>query len=269
MQLAVVLIHGMGSQDEGFAAPTISALSALLDRQGHDPAEVAWQAIHWADILADRQRGYLDAARQAAEMDFLGLRRFVVSALGDIAAYQYVDTPSPTYARIHDRVRQRIAELYTHQLGATPTPLVVLAHSLGSHIMSSYIWDTQRGHPTGADPESSPFERFEHLAGLVTFGSTIPLFTFAHDPVVAIDFPGRALDRAVAAKARWFNFYDRDDVLGYPLKPTSPSYAQVVTADIEINVGGLVTSATPASHNGYWTDNDFTRPVADFLARLI
>lgn len=269
MKLAVLVIHGMGSQREDFAVPMIGELKARLDRKGHDPSQVAWQAVFWADVLAERQRRYLEAAQASARLDFVTLRRFVVSALGDAAAYRFVDGPSETYVRIHDRIRERIAHLYDAKLDATGAPLAVLAHSLGSHIMSSYIWDTQNGNPTGADPDASPFERLEHLAGFVTFGSLIPLFTFAHDPVVAIDFPGRALSDDVAARARWLNFYDRDDVLGYPLKPTSASYDETVHADIEVNVGGLVASATPLSHGAYWTDDDFTRPVAAFLSQLL
>jgi hypothetical protein len=73
----------------------------------------------------------------------------------------------------------------------------------------------------------------------------------------------------MAAEARWWNYYDKDDVLGYPLKPISPSYDAVVDEDIEINVGGFATSFTPKSHTEYWTDNDFTEPVAKFLTAFL
>jgi hypothetical protein len=109
----------------------------------------------------------------------------------------------------------------------------------------------------------------EWLAGLITFGANIPLFTFAYDPVVPIRFPGNALPADVAELAEWLNYYDRDDVLGYPLRPTSPSYAAVVDEDIEINVGGFGVSATPLSHGAYWTDDDFTRAVAEYLAKFL
>ncbi|NIR38117.1 MAG: hypothetical protein GWN07_12325, partial [Actinobacteria bacterium] len=72
-----------------------------------------------------------------------------------------------------------------------------------------------------------------------------PLFTFAYEDVQPIDFPGEALAPAVADVARWVNYYDRDDVLGYPLRPVSSSYAAVVDADVEVNVGGFPASATP------------------------
>ncbi len=73
----------------------------------------------------------------------------------------------------------------------------------------------------------------------------------------------------MADVARWVNYYDRDDVLGYPLRPVSSSYAAVVDADVEVNVGGFPASATPLAHTRYWTDNDVTKPVAAQLARLL
>ena len=266
----MVIIHGIGSQGPTFANDTIVELSARLAKAGKDPDDVAWQPIYWADILGPRQKKYFDDARSSNELDFVGLRKFVVEALGDAAAYQFVGgEPSSTYSLIHDRFRRDVHKLYTEGLGSVAVPLVVLGHSLGSHIASSYIWDTQKEKPSGAAPGASPFERMEWLAGFITFGSQIPLFTFAHEKVETIAFPGESLPAGVAAKARWSNYYDKDDVLGWPLKPTSPSYAATVDEDVEINVGGWATSATPLSHVGYWTDNDFTKPVAEFLATFL
>ena len=65
------------------------------------------------------------------------------------------------------------------------------------------------------------------------------------------------------------NYYDKDDILGYPLRPLSQSFKNTVTQDIQINVGGLLSSWNPKSHSEYWTDNDFTKPVAKYLAGLL
>ena len=115
----------------------------------------------------------------------------------------------------------------------------------------------------------SPFKRMERLAGMITFGCNIPLFTFAHHTVVPITFPAAQLSPSVKAKARWFNFYDPDDVLGYPLRPINSAYRNVVNKDIAINVGGLFSSWNPLSHGAYWTDNNFTKPVARFISSIL
>lgn len=64
-------------------------------------------------------------------------------------------------------------------------------------------------------------------------------------------------------------FFDKDDVLGFPLRPISDTYFHTVHADIAINVGGVVSQWNPMCHTRYWTDNDFTVPVARFIEELI
>jgi hypothetical protein len=151
---------------------------------------------------------------------------------------------------------------------APDRPLVLLAHSLGGHIMSNYIWDRQK---PGASPAgTSSFRKLETLAGMITFGCNIPFFTFAYkkSDIKPIRFPGSKLPPVLDLLARWKNYYDPDDILGYPLQPINQAYSKLVE-DIPINVGGLFTSWNPTSHSKYWTDNDFTKPVAAFLKELL
>lgn len=275
--VAVVVIHGIGSQNPDFADEMIDELSGWIEDAKRDPERVAWQPIHWADILEPRQRRYLRDANRNNDLDYLGVRRLVISALGDASAYHRVPgSADTTYRRIHDRIRVRVKELYEGDLAKSAVPLVVMAHSLGGHIMSNYIWDLQHGRIFDLvhDPETdlaglSGLEKMQSLAGMITFGCNIPLFTFANTKVEPIAFPAKQLGDAVKKKAKWLNFFDPDDVLGYPLKPIGPAYRKVVTRDAAINVGGLFSSWNPASHNEYWTDNDFTKPAAKFLAKFL
>ena len=55
---------------------------------------------------------------------------------------------------------------------------------------------------------------------------------------------------------KWLNFFDADDVLGWPLRPLSSAYAQMVT-DVEVNassgfVSDLLYAWNPLSHSQYW-----------------
>jgi hypothetical protein len=269
VELAVVVVHGLGSQEPGYSEGLQRRVLARLAATGIDSAGLAWEEICWADVVERRQRDYLERADAAGALRWDWLRTQVVRGLGDAAAYQRVGGATSTYVRIHDRIRDHVRALYADKLRSEPVPLVVLAHSLGSHMMSCYIWDTQKGLDTGADPHAPPFERMEWLAGMITFGSTIPLFTFAHDPVKPIAFPGGALPPRQRERAQWLNFFDADDVLGYPLKPIGAEYDKAVSVDVEINVGGVLHALGPASHNEYWKDGDFVRPVADYLADLL
>ena len=75
-------------------------------------------------------------------------------------------------------------------------PLVVVAHSLGSVIASDFIWDAQhpeRGRGVAAEA-GTDFEGMRTLAGLVTLGSNLPLFTLALPRVLAVA-PPRASPR--------------------------------------------------------------------------
>lgn len=267
--LAVAVIHGMGTQDSFFAEDMIDELKDNVDDLGKDPDDIAWSPIFWSDILAQRQEDYLRDANANNDLDYIGLRRFIISSFGDASAYRKVDSAQDTvYELIHQKVRAGINFL-DGEVNAD-APLIVMAHSLGGHIMSNYIWDMQ--HATTAQLAGlSSFEQLHTLAGMVTFGCNIPLFTLAFTNIEPITFPAAQLPNPgpVRAKARWLNYFDADDVLGYPLKAINGAYDAVVDEDNPINVGGLFSSWNPLSHGKYWTDDDFTEPAADFIATFI
>ncbi len=59
-------------------------------------------------------------------------------------------------------------------------------------------------------------------------------------------------------------------MLAWRVKQLCPEYeANNQIADRPINVGGLLTSWNPASHSEYWTDNDFTEPVAEQIVSVL
>ncbi len=263
--LAVAVIHGMGSQRPGFSR----GLKARL-REHLGPAfrRVRWREVYWADVLDARERRYLADAAAAGDLDWMELRGFVVRALGDVVAYRRVDDdPDSVYGRVHRKVARAIARLDDGR----DRPLVWLAHSLGGHVMSNYIWDLQRGRPIVPPEADTAFQRMRTLAGIVTFGCNLPLFTMVlpRSRVLPIAFPGDALPRGLKARAKWLNLYDPDDVLGYPLRPVNAAYRRTVAADIRVQVGGLLTGWTPLSHQGYWEDEDVAREIAGLMRDLL
>lgn len=264
-EIGVLVVHGMGVQASDFADDFINEVNGRLERHGVMLGIIGWQPAYWADLLNGPERKLWDDLSRSHDLDWVSIRKFMINMFADALAYQRV--PGEThdmYRGIHERIHDHLVNLRT-ALGNSDTPLVVVAHSLGSVIMSNYIWDEQKGRGLG----NNPFERMETLTGLVTFGSNIPLFTLALPEVQSIAFPPTPLPEPLKAKAKWLNFFDADDVLGYPLKPLSPSYGNAVSEDIEINVGGLFTSWNPISHTEYWTDNDFTEPVARLIGDIV
>lgn len=265
--VGVLVIHGIGSQKKGFADDLIDEVNDRIETAGHSSSQIAWETVYWADITEPEQVAYLQRANADNDLDWYKLRKFVTSALGDASAYRMLpdNPPSSTYARIHQRVSESVTRLYTAGLDSQPKPMIVLAHSLGCHIMSNYIWDMQKQ----PDMTLAPFERMEKLTGLIMFGCNMPLFTFAHTAVKPITFPPTKLPKHLKTLAKWENYYDPDDILGYPLKPINDDYRKVVDADIAINVGGLLSNWQPQSHTKYWTDNDFTKPVARYIGQFL
>lgn len=276
-KLAVVIIHGIGSQDPDFtsADKLKKKVSRKLEKAGKDAADVVWQKVYWADILEDRQLDYITKARQQSDIDLYKLRKFVVTAFGDAVAYRYIkDAPHTTYYKIHAQIRIALHELYHDLLARTSVPLIFMAHSLGGHIMSNYIWDIQNPKPDNPVLNDinnlSSFEKFQTLTGVITFGCNIPLFIFANSKVQPIRFPPESLSDDLKPKARWMNFYDPDDILGYPLRPIE-AYAEIIKEEDEkaINSGGWASNWNPMSHGGYWTDNDFAKAVAEYFGQFI
>ena len=265
--LAIAVIHGIGSQQRDYSLPMREEIDARVAGHGADSSRIAWGEILWAEITEQVLGDYLEEARRQADLNYFALRRFLVSTVGDAAAYQCIKRKeSATYTRIHAVVRQVIEQLYA-DVGERDQPLVVMAHSLGGQIMCNFVWDLQQGSVSRA--ELSSFEQMKTLTAMITFGCNIPLFALAHDPPTPIEFPPQGLKPAWEAVAQWRNYYDPDDILAYPIKPLGGEYAAVVDLEEAINVGGIATSWNPMSHMGYWTDNDFTKPVAKYIASLL
>jgi hypothetical protein len=267
-KVGVLFIHGMGSTPDDFAHDTIQELRNRISGQGLNRDDIAWESVYWAPVLSPRETQLWVDLSAENDLNWAKLRKFFINGFGSATAYQSVQNRrDDVYGKIHDTVHEALKELHA-KLGGVDRPLVVIAHSLGSVIMSDYIWDRQKGREQerfGANP----FERMETLSGLITLGTSIPLFTLAHDPVQCIQFPPPGLALNLQKRAKWLNFYDSDDVLGWPLKPLSINYADTVTEDIEVSVGNILTSWNPANHAAYWADDSVVKPAAYLIASLL
>ena len=282
-KLGILIVHGMGNQGSDFAEDMIEELEERLEDANLDPRTVAWKPVWWAPVLSDAEAELWRKERRGNNLDYKKLRKFVVHALGDAVAYRRVKKHSPgdiaAYDEIHAKLKSDIKELRKETRRGKPAnarecPMILIAHSLGCHIASNYIWDLQQPNATSL---GNKFEDMKTLTAILTFGCNIPLFTLAHKDVRPIDFPlpvGRFFPsgtnaNAVKAASKWRNYYDPDDILGWPLKPLSQAYGQAVHEDVDINVGGIFSSWNPASHGKYWTDNDFTKPAAKAIASVL
>lgn len=278
-KIAVAVIHGIGSFDKRPANSATLSFSKDLERlvrtridsghAGHFSANVAWREIFYSDITEKNQNAYFDRVKN--QLNFDRLREFVIKNLGDAAAYRTApgDPNHDIYRDIHARVDAVLKELeHDTEDGA---PLIVLAHSMGGHVMSDHIWDRQHD----ARLTTARISSCNTIAALMTFGCNIPLFTFAYSfgQILCIKDPGSGLPGRLRGKPWWLNFYDKDDVLGYPLANLGVGYKQLADAgaltDRQINSGSWLTSWNPLSHGGYWRDADFVDEVAKIVRSTI
>lgn len=278
-KVGVVVIHGIGSQ--GTARPTDSNKitfsedmhKRVMKSLGAKGGDVAWREVFWSDILQGRQEEYLKKIKRKTGWD--NARKIVMCNLSDAASYRTnADGTDKTYERIHQRVEDTIRDM-EDDIGPDGQ-IVVLAHSLGGHIMSNYIYDQQsHQRKTGGGRHGSNLQNMTTISGFITFGCNIPVFVFSYPEgrVFPIDYPGANLPTNKQFKTWWLNFYDKQDILGYPMAETSPAYADLAKSkglqDKRVNAGGLLSAWNPLSHNAYWRDSDVTGPIAQFIQKML
>jgi hypothetical protein len=196
-------------------------------------------------------------------------RRLIVTNIGDLITYGGMpNTQSSVYEDTHKLVHNSMLSL--KEKLEDMAPLIILAASMGTEIISNYIWDRQ--HYTGPDPfGGSAFERFETLTGLFTFGNNLPIFAAAHDidAMEPITFPSPQLPPDLQASAVWENYYGKNDSMGYPIKALNAKYAAANLTDIQINVGNILTFWNLLSHFGYWRSRKLVGRISDYIGDLM
>lgn len=304
-KIAVLFVHGIYNSNLEYHKPMQELIISALPKRLRE--FVDFEPANWAAVARRHQKDYLEKVIGQNLFKPTGYRLMVLQGLGDAAAYQKtrIHTNS-SYYQIQGEVRAAIDRL--DQRGSPDRPLVVVGHSLGCHILSSFAWDTNtvKRYPperlAGDDnikvrefadylKTGSAFRRLDTLAGFVTMGNNMPVFTFTFGPdrIVPITqsrrdgenpaFPGAALEPDVRNAARWHNYYSRNDLLGYPLKLLNAQYEQEARIlDHEVASEGrlrrtlniLWPAVTAyAAHTGYWTNRSVVRGTAKLLADVI
>jgi hypothetical protein len=274
-KIAVAVIHGIGEQKPDFADETIIGLReqfVKLDRKILTGSELVIKPVYWAPVLQQAENRLWQAMLKGGELDFISLRRFMVNFAADAIAYQPAESGRQVYDQVHGVFAQSLRALAEE--AGEKAPLCIIAHSLGTVIASNYIYDLQAPpqkklipHTVKTTSGGTPLEKGETLALFYTLGSPIAIWSLRYTGFgvpVAVPDP-RLIKHHPGIAGEWVNFYDRDDVIGYPLKSLNPLYKQAVKKDVEINAGGFLSSWNPLSHLGYLTDGDALKPMAEGL----
>lgn len=268
-KIGILIIHGAGGATFTRQEKFIGKLSTYLKEKGIPENEVAFQHIDWYHPTESNQQKIWDRLTGSGHrLKGNVLRKFIMFLVGDMVAYTGIPnrgnkTYQETHKLIYDHIH-KLQEKVDHQ-----APLVILSSSLGTSIITDYIWDRQKGH----DPVlgTTPFEKLETLTGLFMLGNNIPLYAAAYDPdrMETITFPPPELDEKYKPFATFINIFDRHDPLGFPLKPLNESFRQIVSEDLEMNVGNIFTSWNIISHLAYWKSKKVLKFVGNYLISLV
>ncbi len=260
--LAILTLHGMGDYKPTYFQ---ELQDELIERLGDDWYKIAFEPIQYQPILQNNQNDIWQRMNRFP-LDGSMLRRFLLFGFSDAGSLEYSarSNVSDQYIKVQKEIMNALDQVYVQLEGNKP--VIIIAQSLGCQVISNYLWDANKnlgifnGFETEATESLKTFRRLKSCVHLVTTGCNIPMFVGGLDPILAISKPSESFT--------WDNYFDRDDVLGWPLTPLSESYQKLVT-DHEINAGGIFSSWTPWSHGKYWTDKDVIRPLVNEIRKYL
>ncbi len=302
---ALLCMHGMGNLTKGeFEADIAKVKQNLAERLPANKLSNTYipaAGIFYSDITQGQEDKIWEAMTTQGGLDtgwirrntINLIRRFIISGLSDATAFTGFND-SGAYLPYRD-AQQRIYDALkdVHKV-CGEIPIVIISQSLGCQIMSNYLWDAQLYLRNATLPENKRFpidrrsiwydrpyasdvirDEFLCLQSLKTWfttGCNIPIFVSGFKDVRAVH------NNRDGYNFNWFNYFDYDDVLGYPLTPLNvlfnpgntaghgQSYANAAT-DIQVNandgIWGTITSSwNPMSHTQYWGDNTVLEALA-------
>ncbi|MBO9129116.1 chemotaxis protein [Bacillus sp. 165] len=270
--IAIAIIHGIGHDRNFIDKKKTRELIEKYFKQKIKPytddpsSQIFTEFVNWENVFQPREDKLFEKAVLQKGLDYSKLRQLVISYMADAIAYQPVEGGRDNYRRVHQAFGETLKNL--SQWAGPDVPLCVISHSLGSVIASNYFYDLQAKRETGKD---TALEKGETLSLFYTLGTTLPLWSLRYEnglnnPIV-VPAPEMKVKHP-NLKGEWVNFYDKDDILGYPLKIISDEYEQAVHEDIEVNVGNILTSWNPASHTQYLGDTDVAERIAAGLFQV-
>ena len=270
-KIGIGIIHGMGTQNKNFAHTLINDLKSYYGEK-NDTKDLYFRSIYWADIL-EKSENALWKNLKMEKLSFDKLRHFVVHYLADTIAYQKMyeekKAESKNDRTVYFRVQERISDaLKDIQENTEPgAPLILIGHSLGTVMLLNYIHDSQKSPANKKTIYWNGKTETGNLAGLFLCGSPFALWTLRKEGFgKAINFPGEKIKGNLKTISKWVNFYDKDDVLGFPIKNINSSYKRnKQLIDIPVEVDNPVLGWTPLSHDDYFTTISIIKSISGYL----
>lgn len=277
---ALIVVHGMGETPRNFD----EALRVEVKRRlGNLCDELHIGKVYYQSILQSNETRVWKRVEKRLTGEWYSIRRlwwndlrkFVLYGFGDAAG---LESGKEGLGSVYTQAQILFARemLAACRAIGSDGPVVILAQSLGCQVTSCYFWDAQQsvdgkvaqvgiwrdfvafekeiaGEQVPLTLGEKEFLRGASFKTFITTGCNIPIFVAAH---ARRDI--KPIEPNGGDAFAWHNFYDKDDVLGWPLSDLSSEYAKVVT-DHPINASRslwewLIKSWNPLSHSQYWGD---------------
>jgi hypothetical protein len=254
-KVIILAIPGIGTHDKGFSEDLESDIKRFSKGTDLENSYKIVEALPFKFTRVDDNQEKLHVKNKLGGN--LSLREFVIKAFGDAVTFEHgAEKPNSVYKKIHTYLRETIVKVNDLKVQNTGARIVIVAASMGVHLISTYIWDADNSIGIFETQNATERENLRNLDYMFSIGCNIPLF-----------ISGKEITKLKPIEKRnstfkWDNYYDRDDVLGWPLSDINDEFKALVN-DFEINTGQYI-----GSHLKYWKDNDFTKPFVENLIAI-
>ncbi len=249
----IVFIHGISDQKTGYSDDLFNkimrfykdglARKKIAKNQIFQRAEgLVQNEILWADLTKGLLNEYLKYQYKLKERPGIW-DNFITQPIDPLVLQiLYYVKDKGTKKDSTMRVLKRVEETFEDEEFLKPNRVVIIAHSLGSVIAFDYVFGFRRKYKLSSSID---------VAGFLTMGSPIPLFTAAMGHVTSdVSLPKNV--------KQWINILDHDDGVA---RYCQPCFKNTGVEDVDINTG-----ITPLrAHKNYWYSDDIAKFIANKL----
>lgn len=257
--LFIIVISGSGTKKEGFSEKMQKDLKKFTKNTPLQDNYTVTECLPYNQSGIDADEAAMFDRMKADNKlgGILSLRKAFLGAFGDAVVFESNATNTESaYYRIHNYMKSCFESVNQQMQNYDESKLIIVAGSMAIHVLNCYIWDADKGIRIFEHSPANENNNLKNLSYLATIGCNIPIYLSAKQPEEIVPITRRN------SEFSWDNYYDKDDVLGWPLKPLCSAYDSLVT-DYQINTGAYV-----GSHMKYWDDNNFTKPFTKKLLEL-
>lgn len=249
------------------------------------------------DKLGQRLEDVLGSTRDftlnPARIGVRPARELFMYGFGDMFYYVSRDGKQAVRAAVANQISNFLSP-YLKQNETVPISLTLLGHSAGSVVAFDFAFFLFQGIMVDHEFVSQDNKQLEddtrqacsmlramadvgrlRIRRMITFGSPISPLAMRSDPVVELLADGKRLQPAdygltqgseyfqALNGPRWINFWDVDDVIGWPVEPLmedAVGHGGKVVKDVNLDVSDLLSNA----HNKFWTSRKMHEAVAKY-----